>query len=262
MTSKKKMTEELIKTAKSQLDEALQNLENLSELDKHALGLAAHALGNFLTVIEGTVNLLQNSLKDNPDPQIHSWLNGLNHATTLMMHTTHQLIGTSAAANPVMIFEQVDLTQLTERVCNFYQNRAKRKNIHLIIKSQVKHKYIKADRVALAAVFDNLLSNAVKYSKPGQKIEVKLSESKNELIWQIIDEGPGIPDEEIEELFKAGSKISTMPTGKENSTGYGLAVANFLVTQMEGRIWYEPNKKKGSSFSVSMPIAKFDTQYL
>lgn len=262
MTSKKKMTEELIKTAKSQLDEALQNLENLSGLDKHALGFAAHALSNYLTVIEGTVHLLKTSLKDYPDPQVHSWLNGLIHASTLMMHTTHQLMGTSAVAKPAMVMEQVDLSVLTDRVCQFYQNRASRKNIHLTVNSKIKNRYIKADRVALAAVFDNLLSNAVKFSKPGQKIEVKITESKDKLIWQIMDEGPGIPEEEIEELFKAGSKISTMPTGKENSTGYGLAVANFLVTQMEGKIWYEPNRKRGSCFSVSMPIAKYDTQYL
>jgi signal transduction histidine kinase len=256
MNSTKQNTEELIKTARSQLDKALENLEHLSGLDRHALGFAAHALGNYLTVIEGTVDLLRLSLRDYSDQQVHTWLNGLSHATSLMLHTTNQLMGSSAGSNPDLVFEEVDLPVLTERICQFYKHRANRKSVDIKTEFEVNHVCVKADRVALAAVFDNLLSNAVKYSEPEHRIMISITEGENELVWKICDEGPGVLDEEVKDLFKEGVKLSNMPTGNENSTGYGLAVAKFLITQMGGCIWYEPNQNNGSCFLVSMPFIR------
>ena len=254
MKSNKEKAQELITTAKTHLDEALQNLENVSALDKRSLGFAAHALGNYLTVIEGTVELLRISLKDYPDKQVHSWLEGLKHTSALMMHTSNQLMGTSIDGNPDLVFEEVDLPLLTQRICDFYHKKAKRKNLKIINEVNVTNEYVRTDRVALAAVLDNLLSNAVKYSHKGKKILVMVSQKADKLIWTICDQGPGIPPEEEDQLFQKGKKLSTFPSGEENSSGYGLAVAKYLIEQLNGEIWYERNSDGGSCFSVSLPF--------
>jgi signal transduction histidine kinase len=254
MVSKKESIEDLIKTARSKLEEALDNLEDLPGLDKHGLGIAAHALGNYLTVIEGTIELLKVSLKDKSDPQIETWLDGISHTTNLMMHTTNQLIRSSAITGPQLISEEIDILLLTERICAFYQNRAKRKKLTIRTEFKKSNLHVSADRVALAAVFDNLFSNAIKYSRPGHEIIVSLTEIEGNVHWKIKDAGPGILEEEVEHLFKEGVKLSSMPTANENSSGYGLAIAKYFVTEMGGQIWYEPNPDGGSIFVVSMPV--------
>ena len=128
MKSNKAKAQDLITSAKTKLEEALLKLDNVSALDKHNLGFAAHALGNYLTVIEGTVELLKISLKDYPDEQVHSWLEGLKHTSALMMHTSNQLMGSSIDGKPDLVFEEVDLPLLTQRLCDFYQKKAKRKS--------------------------------------------------------------------------------------------------------------------------------------
>ncbi|MCK5452742.1 MAG: ATP-binding protein, partial [Calditrichia bacterium] len=70
----------------------------------------------------------------------------------------------------------------------------------------------------------------------------------------ICDQGPGIPPEEEDQLFQKGKKLSTFPSGEENSSGYGLAVAKYLIEQVNGEIWYERNSDGGSCFSVSLPF--------
>jgi len=256
MTSNKEKAQQLITAAKTHLDEALQKLENVSSLDKHSLGFAAHALANYLTVIEGTVELLKISLSGHSDKQVHAWLEGLKHTSALMMHTSNQLMGTSVDGNPDLVFEEVDLPILTQRICDFYQKKAKRKNLKIRIEVNVKQDHVRTDRIAVAAVLDNLLSNAVKYSHRGKTITVKLSQKADHLIWTICDQGPGIAKEEEDQLFQKGKKLSTFPSGQENSSGYGLAVAKYLIEQVNGKIWYEGNADGGSSFSVSLPIVK------
>ena len=256
MASNKEKAQDLITAAKNNLDEALSKLENMSALDKHNLGFAAHALGNYLTVIEGTVELLKITLKDYPDEQVHVWLESLKHTSALMMHTGNQLMGTSIDGNPILVFEDVDLPLLTQRLCYFYQKKAKRKNLQISIEANVENEHVKTDRVALAAVLDNLLSNAVKYSHKGKKIFVKVSQDIDKLTWTICDQGPGIPPEEEDQLFQEGKKLSTLPSGEEESTGYGLAVAKYLIEQVNGKIWFERNSDGGSCFSVSLPLVK------
>jgi signal transduction histidine kinase len=173
-----------------------------------------------------------------------------------MMHTSHQLMGTSIDGNPALVLEEVDLPIMTERICNFYQKRAKRKNLKIIIEINVTNPHVRADRIALAAVLDNLLSNAVKYSKKGKKIFIRVNQHTDELVWTICDQGPGIPPEEATQLFQKGKKLSTMPSGEEDSSGYGLAVAKCLIEQLDGKIWYERSAEGGSCFSLSLPLVK------
>jgi hypothetical protein len=81
--------------ARNHLEQALSDLEHLSALDTRAVALAAHALNNYLAVTEGTVELLMWSLAAHPDPQIHTWLSGLQHVTSLMTHTVSRLMSTA-----------------------------------------------------------------------------------------------------------------------------------------------------------------------
>jgi len=155
-----------------------------------------------------------------------------------------------------LVFEEVDLPLITQRLCDFYQKKAKRKSLKLKTEVNITENFIKTDRIALAAVLDNLLSNAVKYSDKGKNISIKISQEFDKLIWTICDQGPGIPPGEEDLLFQKGKKLSTFPSGEENSSGYGLAVAKCLVDEMNGKIWFERNSDGGSCFSVSLPIVK------
>jgi signal transduction histidine kinase len=69
------------------------------------------------------------------------------------------------------------------------------------------------------------------------------------------DEGPGIsPDDQLR-LFQKGAPLSAIPTGGEPSSGYGLAVAKELATQIEAELWYESPDIGGACFSIRLPLS-------
>ena len=103
----------------------------------------------------------------------------------------------------------------------------------------------------------NLLSNAVKVSAPGSRIAIELSQecapdSGPELRCRVIDEGPGIPETELQTIFDEFVQSSKTKTGA-GGTGLGLAICRNIVKAHGGRIWAENGKPKGAIFTFVIP---------
>jgi signal transduction histidine kinase len=239
--------------ARENLEQALSELERLHAFDPGSVAFAAHALNNYLTVTEGTIELLLSSLTAHPDPQIHAWLEGLQHVTTLMTHTVSRLMSATVTQEISLRFEPVELPVLVQRICHYYQRVAVRKNLHILYHSTGEIPQVWTDRVAVAAVLDNLLSNAVKYSPPGMRVWVQIQGDKTSASCSVQDEGPGLSQEEQARLFQRGVRLSPRPTGGEPSMGYGLAVAKELIEQVGGAIWCVSTPQHGACFSFRLP---------
>ena len=239
--------------ARENLERALSELESLPSFDPSAVAFAAHALNNYLTVTGGTIELLLAALTAHPDPQIHTWLEGLYHVTTLMTHTVNRLMSATVPQEAALRFEPVALPVLVQRLCNYYQRVADRKQLHILYSSSGEVPQAWTDRVAVAAVLDNLLSNAVKYSPPGRRIWVQVQGDRTSASCSVQDAGPGLSQEEQARLFQRGVRLSPLPTGGEPSTGYGLAVAKELIEQLGGTIWCVSTPGQGACFSFRLP---------
>ena len=240
--------------AKTELEEALLQIEQLPAFDTDTISFAAHALNNYLTVNFVTLDLLRITLKDHPDPQIQTWLEALQHLGSLMTHTVSQLVNTSAPGKFQFKFTQVDFPLFVQRGCDYYQRIAERKQIRIVFKQEGDMTPVWADRVAAGAVLDNLLSNAVKYSNPGTEIQVAVGDDSVYGVCHVQDEGPGLSLDDQTRLFQKGVRLSAVPTGGELSTGYGLAVAKGLIDELGGKILCQSELDRGSCFSIYLPL--------
>ena len=110
------------------------------------------------------------------------------------------------------------------------------------------------DSVRLIQLIDNLLTNAIKYSPVDGNICIILKQHTGDFELRVEDTGPGILQEELDELFAPYSKLSSIATGGEKSTGLGLAIAKKVVQAHHGLISYEPSQLGGSCFKVTMPL--------
>ena len=101
----------------------------------------------------------------------------------------------------------------------------------------------------------NVLSNAVKYSPPGSTVTaiVRADPSRKICSFSVRDQGPGIPDNERDKLFKDFSRLSSKPTGGEQSTGLGLAICRKIVEAHRGTIVAENLPGCGCEFRVTLP---------
>ena len=114
--------------------------------------------------------------------------------------------------------------------------------------------YINADPRALKQVLDNLISNAIKFSPFGQSIWVDSKISENQVWCTVRDQGPGIAPSEMPLLFQKFSRLSTRPTGGEDSTGLGLSIVKQLLTSMGGEIRCDSVQGAGSAFTFCLPL--------
>jgi two-component system sensor histidine kinase/response regulator len=110
-------------------------------------------------------------------------------------------------------------------------------------------------RAGVTHVLQNLVSNAVKYSPRGSRVEITALRHGKFGRMQVMDRGPGIPEDEQANLFQRFSKTSNAPTDGESSTGLGLALAKQQARAMGGNLWYESREGGGSVFTLELPLA-------
>jgi signal transduction histidine kinase len=252
----KELVASAIARAQADLEEALSELERLPAVDAGSVAFAAHALNNYLTITEGTVDLILMRLADHPDAQIRAWLEGVQHAARLMSRTVSQLMNVSVNTEIALRFEEVELPGLVQRVCAFYQRLADRKAIRILADSSGDVPAVWADRVAIAAALDNLLSNAIKYSQPGKQVRVRVQAEQGWAVCGVHDEGPGLSQEDQAKLFRRGIRLTPKPTGGEPQMGYGLAVAREFIERLGGQIWCESVLGQGSCFAFRLPACR------
>lgn len=113
-----------------------------------------------------------------------------------------------------------------------------------------------ADRNMLEIILQNLVSNAVKFTYPDGKINIKAAETEGEVKVSVIDNGIGIPSEDIEKLFRIDTPFTTNGTLNEQGTGLGLILCRDMVHMHGAKIWAESRPGNGSSFHFTLPLAE------
>jgi signal transduction histidine kinase len=103
-------------------------------------------------------------------------------------------------------------------------------------------------------VIDNLLSNAIKFTPQGGSIRIKTSKELNNIVLEVSDNGLGLTEEDLQNTFKRGVRLSARPTAGESSSGLGLWIVRKLIEAHKGRVWVKSAIGKGSTFAFSIPM--------
>ena len=114
---------------------------------------------------------------------------------------------------------------------------------------------VQYDKDILDRVVSNLISNAIKYSKQNTQIKVYTELFADRLNLVVKDEGLGMTEEDLANLFEEFKTLSARPTAGEASSGLGLSVAMKLIKQIGGEIFAESaGKDKGSTFKIGLKL--------
>jgi two-component system sensor histidine kinase GlrK len=110
------------------------------------------------------------------------------------------------------------------------------------------------DSDQIRTVIDNILSNAIKHSPAASDISITLKTGMEMTIIDIIDCGPGVPEEERSKIFRPFFQGQTAQKGRVKGTGLGLAIANEYMANHHGTIEVLPDAGNGAHFRLSLPI--------
>ncbi len=110
---------------------------------------------------------------------------------------------------------------------------------------------VNADRTSMVRVLRNLVDNALKYGGHDlSEIRIRYKESEDSHILSVEDDGIGLKDEDAKTIF--GPFKRKRRAGKVDGAGLGLAIVKEIAEQHRGRVWLEPDIKKGAAFHVSI----------
>ncbi|MEJ7652223.1 MAG: HAMP domain-containing sensor histidine kinase [Chloroflexia bacterium] len=112
---------------------------------------------------------------------------------------------------------------------------------------------VTADRDALKQALLTLVDNAVKFTPPGGKVRLGVEAESGQASISVSDTGPGILADALPHIFERFYQADTARTGQ--GTGLGLAIAHTLVEAMGGAIAVESEPGRGSTFTITLPIA-------
>ena len=115
---------------------------------------------------------------------------------------------------------------------------------------------VRVDKSRLRQIFFNLLSNAIKFTPPRGRIAIQASREGDWCQVSVVDNGLGIEKEVQERIFEIFTHSATLPDGKKEGTGLGLALTRQFAEIMGGRIWLESEYGKGSRFTFTLPLAR------
>src|SRR5690606_2151552 len=112
---------------------------------------------------------------------------------------------------------------------------------------------IETDETLLISLFQNLIDNAYKYSSSDKKyLRINIYKQKKEIFFKFEDKGIGIPKDEQKNIFKKFYRIQSQ-YNQQGSVGLGLAFCKEVVNLMNGEIFVESKRGKGSVFTIALP---------
>lgn len=146
----------------------------------------------------------------------------------------------------------VNLVPVLKQVVNVQQVNAGKHTFDIITSSE--DLIVFGDEDKLIQLFNNLIHNAVKYSPDGGNVQIKALAEHDKVHISIKDEGIGIPEEAINKLFTKFYRVDNSDMRKIGGTGLGLSIVKEIVKSHQGEIKVNSEWKKGSTFTVSLPL--------
>ncbi len=156
------------------------------------------------------------------------------------------------AGRVVNEFEENKLSSSVTMVTGEFQLLLDEKDISIVFRQPEFLDTAFFDRFQINQVIRNLLSNAIKFSNSGGEIRIELARQNKNLFLSVIDNGLGIPNNELELVFDKFTQSSKTKT-KAGGTGLGLAICRKIINDHKGKIWAENNLNGGATFSFMLP---------
>ncbi|NVO09639.1 MAG: PAS domain-containing sensor histidine kinase [Bacteroidales bacterium] len=245
------------KQIQKKLRESEKNLKELILTKDKFFSIIAHDLINPFNALLGLSNILITGCEEKDYEKIEECSNLINMSTESVYALLINLLDWSRLQLGKFQLrpERFKVEESIDNIISQLISSADGKEITI-------NKYIQpsltifADKNMFSTIIRNLLSNAIKFSFRKGKIEIKALAVDKDMIVAISDTGTGIIKDDIKNLFKIDSNISSTGTEKERGTGLGLILCKEFIDQHKGRIWVESEIGKGSNFYFSIPINK------
>jgi signal transduction histidine kinase len=236
----------------NELQQANAELNELDQLKTDFIAIASHELRTPLSVILGYVSFLRDEAGPEMTEQFDNVLQAAVHLRTLIQDMLN--LRYVDAGNAMLTRTKIDLVALVHKLNLVQDETAVAKEQTVQVKLPEDALLVLVDQDMMEVIIGNLLNNAVKFTPKGGHIEVKVHRQGREAWFHIKDSGIGVPEDQLERIFKRFYQVESPLRRQHEGMGLGLSIAKELVELHGGRIWAESSDHSGSEFIIALRL--------
>ena len=229
------------------------------------VSLTAHQLRTPLSAIKWALRMLLDKDIGKINKEQGAFLERIYRSNERMIHLINDLLNVARIEEGRFLYQftPIQLEELTASTINSFNDKIQKKKMKIkLIVPEKKMPAVKVDAEKIGIVIFNLLDNAIDYSSEKSKIEISFSSNYKEITFAIKDNGAGIPNSQKKRIFSKffrGENVIKMET---EGTGLGMFIAKNIIDAHHGKIWFESEEKKGTTFYFTLPIENEDRKAL
>lgn len=235
---------------------SFEKLAEANRMKSEFVRIVSHQLRSPLTNLSWAIDSLLAGEKGRVMKSQVEYFRILKENSTRMRELVRDLLLVSRIEEGTLPFkkEPVSLGKTVEGLISKFLPFAKASNIEIEFKPENNLPQVFIDRHQIEMVIETLLDNAIRYTKGKGSINIYLGRKEGELLFRIKDTGIGIPEEDQKYIFKKFFRSKKTKRGEPGGSGLGLFISKSIINKMGGKIWFESEEGKGTTFYFALPI--------
>lgn len=234
-------------------------LKNLSQLKDEFIRIASHDLKNPLSTVMMAAHIVRERVPPGAtmQDQFYQMLQYIVKHSEEMQRIIRDFLDFQAMEDGALALTvaSMNLNSIAQELYSENTGYAENKSINLAIQADPYLPEIQGDTGRVKQVGQNLVGNAIKFCPADANILIRTRKEDKNVVFEVIDSGPGLKPEDFPRLFSKYARLSNKPTGDEKSTGLGLAICKTMIELHGGTIGAFNNPDRGTTFWFKLPIA-------
>lgn len=236
----------------------VEQIIKLNKAKSEFVSVASHQLRTPLSGIKWETELLLTKFKKGLNKKQLDNVENISLLSQRMIKLVNDLLDVARIDQNRFILrkQEINLAEIIKETLKELSLSVRSRHIEVVFSLRKKLPMGLGDPDKIKLVVENLISNAVKYTTSGGKVEIRLFKEGSSLVFEVKDNGVGIPEEQLKRVFEKFFRSDNAVKYQTEGTGLGLYIAKNIVEQLGGRIWFQSVENVGSIFSFSLPAAK------
>lgn len=227
----------------------------IEQIKNEFIGIVSHELRTPLTAIRASLGLLQTGIYDHQPKKFKRMIEIAVTDSERLMRLVNDILDLERLESGHVVFDKAlcQAAELIKEAVASVKELAQQQRINLL--NHPTDVEVWADYDAIVQTLTNLLSNAIKFSPPDSTISVMVEQYPDHVLFQVSDQGRGIPADKLESIFGRFHQVDVSDSRQKGGTGLGLAICQSIIEQHGGRIWVESILGAGSTFFFTVPVS-------
>ena len=222
------------------------------------VSLAAHQLRTPLSIIKWSMSMLKGGDFGKLNKKQGKIITSAFRNNERLISLVNDLLNVTRIEEGRYLYKiaMTDMEEIVNSVIDSYKEEIKRRKIKIELKAPAVLPRTMLDAEKIKLVVQNLIDNTIKYSPEGSKIIITLKSAASNIEFAIQDFGIGIPQDQQGKIFTKFFRGDNAEKVNTVGSGLGLFLAQNIIEAHEGKIWFESEENKGTTFHFTLPVKK------